>query len=184
MQHLGTTRDDAAGEAFDKIGKILGLSYPAGPQMDKLARGGNPNRFVFPVADIPDFDFSFSGLKTAVLYFVRDNKAKDADFIKNNLEDICASVQANIVKTLLRKFDKAAQLHGITRLAIGGGVSANSGLREGLADLCQKTGRTAFIPKFEFCTDNAAMIAMAGTLKLQRGKIGALHTVPMARIPL
>lgn len=184
MQHLGTTRDDAAGEAFDKIGKMLGLPYPAGPHIDRLAAQGRADRFDFPVSNIPGYDFSFSGIKTAVLYFLRDASKSNPDFIRDNLADICASVQRNIVETLLSKFDKAANDTGIRDLAIGGGVSANSGLRTALQQLCDSTGRRAYIPRFEYCTDNAAMIAMAGYIKLQSGKLGTLRDVPQARIPL
>jgi N6-L-threonylcarbamoyladenine synthase len=184
IQHIGTTRDDAAGEAFDKIGKLLGLPYPAGPHIDRLAALGNPKRFCFPVSSIPEYDFSFSGIKTALLYFIRDRKAETANFVEDNLADICASVQHNIVQTLLAKYERAARQNGIAQLAIAGGVSANTGLRRGLNELCAKNGWTAYIPRFEFCTDNAAMIAMAGLFKYRAGVWGTLSNTPMARIPL
>jgi len=179
---IGTTIDDAAGEAFDKAAKILGLPYPGGPLIDKHAQNGNPDAFTFPISDIPDLDFSFSGLKTSVLYFVRDNVKKNPNFIEENLEDICASVQYTIVETLLKKLEKAIHQTGITNVGIAGGVSANSLLRSRMLALKEK-GCDVFIPKFEFCTDNAAMIAIYGHYMFIEKRFGKLDTAPKARMP-
>lgn len=161
---LGKTLDDAAGEAFDKTGKLLGLDYPAGPVIDRLAKEGSPV-FTFPEPRIDGLDFSFSGLKTAILYFLQKALKEDPDFIKNNLADICASVQDRIVSILMNKLIKAAKESGINEVAIAGGVSANSGLRQALLDTGDELGWNCYIPKFEYCTDNAAMIAMAAHYK-------------------
>lgn len=181
---IGQTRDDAAGEAFDKVAKILGLPYPGGPVIDKLAKLGDPFRFKFPIAKIPDYDFSFSGLKTSVLYFLRDGIKKEPDFINENKNDICASVQYTIIKTLMLKLEKAAMDHGITEIAIGGGVSANSKLREELQLREKKLNWTTYIPKFEFCTDNAAMIGIAAYFKYQENEYTDLSVVPETRMKL
>lgn len=178
---IGETRDDAAGEAFDKSAKILGLPYPGGPLIDKYAKDGDPTRFKFPEPQIPDLDFSFSGLKTSILYFLQDNLKKDASFIEQNLADICASIQHRIVTILLNKLEKAALLTGITRLCIAGGVSANSGLRAGLAALGKKNDWQTFIPRFEYCTDNAAMIAITAYHKFLAGKADKLNVTVSAR---
>lgn len=181
MELIGQTIDDAAGEAFDKTAKILGLSYPGGPLVDKYAQNGNPQAFAFPEPKIPDYDFSFSGLKTSILYFVQRSVDKNPDFIKNNLEDICASVQSRIVSILLNKLEKAAITTDIKSIAIAGGVSANSGLRKGIEQLGEKHSWNIFIPKFEYCTDNAAMIAMAGYHKfLQKNFVGQ-NITPLTR---
>ncbi len=165
MQLLGQTLDDAAGEAFDKTAKILGLPYPGGPLIDHYAKTGNKNKYSFPEPKIPDLDFSFSGLKTSILYFIQRNVKDNPLFIQDNLPDICASIQSRIVSILLNKLEKAAHLTGINNIAIAGGVSANSGLRTSLKNLGAKNAWNIFIPKFEYCTDNAAMVSIAGYYK-------------------
>lgn len=181
LQVLGTTLDDAAGEAFDKCAKILGLPYPGGPLIDKHAKDGDPNRFEFPISVIPDLDYSFSGLKTAVLYFVRDQVKGDPKFIEDNLSDLCASIQHTIVKTLMQKLRLAIDQSGIKHVGIAGGVSANSLLRSNLLQLHEE-GITAYVPKFEFCTDNAAMIAIYGHYLYKDGQFGQLDAAPKARL--
>lgn len=168
LQVIGQTIDDAVGEAFDKSAKILGLPYPGGPLIDAHAKKGDPKKFMFPKPKVSPLDFSFSGLKTAVLYFVQKNVADNPNFIEENLEDICASLQHTIVDYLMDKLKNAVKQTGITRVAIGGGVSANSGIRAALQEAEQKYGWHVHIPKFEFCTDNAAMIAMVGALKYKQ----------------
>ncbi|KGE85277.1 MAG: tRNA (adenosine(37)-N6)-threonylcarbamoyltransferase complex transferase subunit TsaD [Phaeodactylibacter xiamenensis] len=180
MEVLGQTLDDAAGEAFDKTGKLLGLEYPAGPIIDKLAQQGKPV-YDFPEPRIPDLDFSFSGLKTSILYFLKEQIKEDPDFIQHHLNDICASVQDRIVSILLKRLRKAARRTGIKEIAIAGGVSANSALRSGLAEMGQKEGWQTCIPKFEYCTDNAAMIAVAGYFKYQAGQFTDQSVQPAAR---
>jgi N6-L-threonylcarbamoyladenine synthase len=184
MEVIGQTLDDAAGEAMDKTSKILGLPYPGGPLIDKYARLGNPDAYQFPEPQIPGLNFSFSGLKTAILYFIRDNVAANPDFIKNNLNDICASVEKRIATILLNKLTKAAVAYGIKDLALAGGVSANTGLRQGLQALCEKNNWRCFIPKMEYCTDNAAMIAIAGYYKYLKGEFVGQEVAPLARYPL
>jgi N6-L-threonylcarbamoyladenine synthase len=181
MKLIGQTIDDAAGEAFDKTAKILGLPYPGGPLIDQYAQNGNPQAFAFPEPKIPDYDFSFSGLKTSILYFIQRNVDKDPDFIKNNLEDICASVQNRIVSILLNKHEKAALANGIKNIAIAGGVSANTGLRKGIKQLGENHSWNVFIPKFEYCTDNAAMIAMAGYYKFLQKDFVDQNITPLTR---
>lgn len=182
MELLGQTQDDAAGEAFDKAAKILGLPYPGGPLIDKYAKKGDPHRFKFPKGKVGDLDFSFSGFKTAVLYFVRDNTAKNPKFIEENLNNICASVQYTIVSDLIEKLHTAAQKTGIKELAIAGGVSANSGLRTALEQLGKEHNYNTYIPKFEYCTDNAAMIAIAGYFKFLEKQFATQDVVPFARL--
>jgi N6-L-threonylcarbamoyladenine synthase len=165
MQIIGQTHDDAVGEAFDKAAKLLGLPYPGGPLLDKLAQNGDSSRFKFPKPDMPGYDFSFSGVKTAIVYFLQKNTAAESDFIEKNMADICASIQQTLVDILLKKLMKAAKELGINDLAIAGGVSANSLLRAQLAAEATKRGYNYFIPKFEYCTDNAAMIAIAAHYK-------------------
>jgi len=184
MEVVGQTLDDAAGEAMDKTSKILGLPYPGGPLIDKHARLGNPDAYHFPEPQIPGFDFSFSGLKTAILYFIRDNTALNPDFIAENINDICASVENRIVTILLNKFSKAAQFYGIKDIALAGGVSANTGLRQGLRQLGEKNGWNCFIPEMQYCTDNAAMIAIAGYHKFLKGEFSNQNIAPLARYPL
>lgn len=181
MKVIGETMDDAAGEAFDKSAKLIGLPYPGGPLIDKHAKTGNPLRFKFPEPQIPGLNFSFSGLKTAILYFLQENRAKDPSFVEDNLADICASIQHRIITILMNKLVKASQETGIKQMSIAGGVSANSGLRAALAEYSAKHGWSYYIPKFEYCTDNAAMIAMTAYYKYQAGEFAALDAVPSAR---
>ena len=181
MEILGQTIDDAAGEAFDKIAKMLQLPYPGGPLIDKYAQLGNPERFPFPISNIKALDYSFSGTKTSVLYFLHKELKNDADFIKNNLHDICASVQFTIVKTLMKKLEKAAKAHHIQHVGIAGGVSANTGLRAALAQYGEKNKWKVYIPKFEYCTDNAAMIGITAYYKMIAGQFTDLKAVPSAR---
>ena len=182
MEVLGSTIDDAAGEAFDKTAKILGLPYPGGPLVDKYAQAGNPHAFSFPEPQIPDLNFSFSGLKTSILYFINKGVQQNPNFIQEHLEDICASVQQRIVTILLAKLTKAAKLYGISQVAIAGGVSANSGLRKALQDLAEQQNWEVFIPKFEYCTDNAAMIAIAGYYKFLATDFVGQDVAPLARM--
>lgn len=177
---IGSTLDDAAGEAFDKSAKILGLPYPGGPLVDQHAKDGDPERFSFPIADISGLDYSFSGLKTAILYKVRDGLKQDSNFVKANLNDLCASIQHTIVNTLLLKLKKAIEETGIKHVALAGGVSANSLLRSRILEL-EGNGCKAYVPKFEFCTDNAAMIGIYGHYKFIQGSFGQLDTAPRAR---
>jgi N6-L-threonylcarbamoyladenine synthase len=180
MEVIGQTIDDAAGEAFDKTGKMLGLDYPAGPIIDKLAREGQA-RFDFPEPRIPGLDFSFSGLKTSILYFLKKQVAENPNFIPENLHDICASVQARIVSILINKLSKAAQETGIREVALAGGVSANSALRSALEQQGLKKGWNTYIPKFEYCTDNAAMIGITGYYKYLQGEFVGQEVSPVAR---
>ena len=170
MNIIGETIDDAAGEAFDKSAKILGLPYPGGPLIDKYAQTGNAKRFLFPEPQIPSLDFSFSGLKTSILYFIKKENSREADFIQNNLADICASIQGRIVSILLNKLKKAAKQTGVNDLCIAGGVSANSGLRNAFKEMGEQEGCRVFIPSFAYCTDNAAMIAITGYYNFLAGK--------------
>jgi N6-L-threonylcarbamoyladenine synthase len=181
MEVIGETLDDAAGEAFDKSAKLLGLPYPGGPLIDKYARDGNPGRFAFPEPRIPDLNFSFSGLKTAILYFLQDNVAKDPDFVKTNLPDLCASIQGRIISILLNKLKKAARQTGVEDICLAGGVSANSALRASLRELGAKEGWNTFIPPFEYCTDNAAMIAITGHYKYLAGDFSPMSVSASAR---
>jgi N6-L-threonylcarbamoyladenine synthase len=181
MEVIGETMDDAAGEAFDKSAKLLGLPYPGGPLIDKYAATGDANRFPFPEPQIAGLNFSFSGLKTAILYFLQDQTAKDPGFVVANLADICASVQGRIVSILLNKYRKAARETGVTDLCIAGGVSANSGLRKAFREMGAREGWRTFIPPFEFCTDNAAMIAITGHYKYLSGDFAPLSVSASAR---
>jgi len=181
MQVLGETLDDAAGEAFDKTAKILGLPYPGGPLIDKYAQSGNGERFSFPEPQIPGLDFSFSGLKTAILYFVRDRVAENKHFVEDNLADICASVQRRIITILMHKLTKAAVETGIRDVCIAGGVSANSGLRKALAEYAHTHGWRYFIPEFQYCTDNAGMIAITAYYKYMADEFADLSVSPNAR---
>lgn len=181
MKVIGETIDDAAGEAFDKTAKLLGLPYPGGPLIDKYAKEGNADRFSFPEPNIPGLNFSFSGLKTSVLYFLQAEKNKNNNFIEENLNDICASVQQRIVSVLLNKIKKASKETGIKNICIAGGVSANSGLRNHLKELGEKEGWKTFIPKFEYCTDNAAMIAITAYYKYLKQDFADLSVSPAAR---
>ncbi|MBL7704137.1 MAG: tRNA (adenosine(37)-N6)-threonylcarbamoyltransferase complex transferase subunit TsaD [Taibaiella sp.] len=181
MEILGETIDDAAGEAFDKVAKMLDLPYPGGPLIDKYAQTGNPLAYEFPIPNIPDLNFSFSGIKTAVLYFLQKQVKLNPDFIKENINDIAASVQYTIVKTLIKKFEKAAKQYKIRQIGVAGGVSANSGLRKALEELGQKNKWDVFLPKFEYCTDNAAMIAITAHYKMLHEAFTDLGAVPSAR---
>jgi N6-L-threonylcarbamoyladenine synthase len=184
MEVIGQTLDDAAGEAMDKTSKILGLPYPGGPLIDKYARSGNPDAYNFPEPQIPGFDFSFSGVKTAILYFIRDNVKANPSFIQDNMSDICASVEKRITTILLNKLKRAAHEYNIKDIALAGGVSANTGLREGLTKLGAEKAWNVFIPKFEYCTDNAAMIAIAGYYKYLKGEFAGQEVAPLARMPM
>ncbi|WP_194976467.1 tRNA (adenosine(37)-N6)-threonylcarbamoyltransferase complex transferase subunit TsaD [Aquiflexum lacus] len=184
MEIIGETTDDAVGEAFDKTAKLLGLPYPGGPLIDKYAKEGNPEAFRFPVSDMSGLNFSFSGIKTAVLYFLRDRIKENPSFIEDNLADICASIQFTLIKMLMQKLKKASKEYQIIEIAIAGGVSANSGLRNELANVAKKSGWNIYIPKFEYCTDNAAMIAMAAHYKFLKGEFSDLEVVPEARMKL
>lgn len=169
MEVLGETLDDAVGEAFDKSAKLMGLPYPGGPLIDKYAQLGNPHAFEFPKPKVDGLNFSFSGLKTSILYFLQRETQKDADFVSKNINDICASVQYTILEILMDKLQMAVDQTGIHQVAIGGGVAANSGIRQRLKDAEEKLGWSTFIPKFEYCTDNAAMIGIVGYLKYEKG---------------
>ncbi|OEK05314.1 tRNA (adenosine(37)-N6)-threonylcarbamoyltransferase complex transferase subunit TsaD [Roseivirga misakiensis] len=168
MEVVGETQDDAVGEAFDKAAKMLGLGYPGGPMVDRLAQKGNPMRFEFPKTEMPGLSYSFSGIKTGILYFLRDELKKDEKFIEDNMNDLCASIQHTLVSMLLQKLRKAARQYKVDQIAIAGGVSANSGLRNALNDLATQENWQVYIPAFEYCTDNAGMIAMAGHFKYQK----------------
>lgn len=183
MKVIGKTLDDAAGEAFDKVAKILGLPYPGGPLVDKNAKGVSTAKYSFPKGNIADLDFSFSGLKTAFLYFIRDEIKKNEKFIEDNLSDICFSIQHTIVTTLLEKLEKASEQTAITDIAIAGGVSANSYLRSELLALGEKKNWNVFIPKFEYCTDNAAMIGITAYYKYLENDFAQLNSKPQARLP-
>jgi len=194
LEILGESLDDAAGEAFDKSAKLLGLPYPGGPLIDKYAKEGNPLAFAFPEPKIQGLDFSFSGLKTAILYFLKNagtsmlfkeqfsaTEEEQKIFIRNNLPDLCASIQHRIVQILLNKLKKAAEQTGINRICIAGGVSANSGLRNELNNIGEQLGWETFIPHFEYCTDNAGMIAIAAYYKFLEGHFDPIDTMPSAR---
>lgn len=184
MEVIGETHDDAVGEAFDKAAKILGLPYPGGPLIDRYAKEGNAKKYSFPDSTMPGLDFSFSGIKTAFLYFIRDEKLKNAAFVEDNLNDICASLQQHLVNMLLTRVEQAVKRTGIKQIAIAGGVSANSGLRSSLMALGEKHDWKIFIPAFEYCTDNAAMIAMAAHYKFLKNDFCGLDVTPLARMPI
>lgn len=178
---LGHTIDDAVGEAFDKCAKIMGLGYPGGPIVDRLAKEGDPDRFKFAKPHIPDLNYSFSGIKTSLLYFLRDRMKEDPDFIQDNMADICASFQKTLIDILMDKLLKAVKQTGIKQIAIAGGVSANSGLRDRIKSEGVKRGWTTFIPEFKFTTDNAAMIAITGQFKYEKGLTTSLDVAPISR---
>ncbi len=182
MTIIGETTDDAVGEAFDKSAKILGLPYPGGPLVDKYAQLGNPNAFAFTKPKVPNLDFSFSGLKTAILYFIQKKKLENPNFVDENLNDICASIQHTIIEILMDKLKLAVQQTGIKQVAIGGGVSANSGIRNALATAEKKYGWKTFVPKFEYTTDNAAMIGIVGYKKFLAQHFEKNSVVSKARI--
>jgi len=181
LKVIGETLDDAAGEAFDKSAKMLGLPYPGGPLIDQYAKEGDPKRFTFAEPQIPELDFSFSGLKTSILYFLQKETKANPDFIQENLADLCASIQERIVTILLKKYKKAALQTGISDLCIAGGVSANSGLRKAFQEMCGQNGWNAFVPPFEYCTDNAAMIAITAYYKYLSGDFTPLSVTASAR---
>ncbi len=184
MEILGRTIDDAAGEAFDKCAKLLGLPYPGGPHIDRLAAQGDSSRFKFAKPHIPELDYSFSGLKTSFLYTLRDALRKDSEFIEQNKSDLAASLQQTIIDILLDKLAKAVEKHPVKHLAIGGGVSANSGVREAVARFCEQRGIRAWIPPRAFTTDNAAMVAIAGYFKFLRGETASLDLPPYSRVTI
>ena len=184
MEVIGETIDDAVGEAYDKSGKILGLGYPAGPEIDRRAQLGNPKAYKFTKPRVDGLNFSFSGLKTAILYFVQREVKANPNFIAENLNDICASIQYTIIGILMDKLKLATKQTGINQIAIGGGVSANSGIRQALKDGEQKFGWTTYVPKFEFTTDNAAMIAIVGHLKYLQGDYAAKNVIASARLKI
>ncbi len=184
MEVIGETLDDAVGEAFDKSAKILGLPYPGGPLVDKYAQQGNPKAFPFPKPKVGDLNFSFSGLKTSILYFIQKELKENPNFIEENLEDICASIQHTIINILMDKLKKSVKQTGIRQIAIGGGVSANSGIRRVLKEAENKYSWKTFIPKFEYTTDNAAMIAIAGHYKFITGNFADMGVTAKARIKM
>ncbi|MBQ7852862.1 MAG: tRNA (adenosine(37)-N6)-threonylcarbamoyltransferase complex transferase subunit TsaD [Muribaculaceae bacterium] len=184
MEVLGQTIDDAAGEAFDKCAKVMGLPYPGGPHIDRLAAEGDAHRFNFAKPHIPGFNYSFSGLKTSFLYTLRDAKKLDPDFIEKNKADLAASLQRTIIEILLGKLKKAVEATGVKTIAIGGGVSANSGVRKAIADYCSAHNLTAFIPERAFTTDNAAMVAIAGYYKYLDKEFCDLNATPYARVTI
>jgi N6-L-threonylcarbamoyladenine synthase len=178
---IGTTLDDAAGEAFDKAAKLLSLPYPGGPLVDKLAKEGNENAFKFTSPQIPELNFSFSGLKTSILYFLQKQKLQNENFVAENINDLCASIQKTIIDILLKKLVKAAEQTGIKELCIAGGVSANSGLRQRFTQLGETNGWKTYIPEFQYCTDNAGMIAKTAYYKFIEGQFSTMNVVPLAR---
>lgn len=182
MEILGKTIDDAAGEAFDKCAKVMGLPYPGGPHIDRLAADGDSTRFKFSKPHIPGLDYSFSGLKTSFLYTLRDEIKKNPNFVSENIADLAASLQRTIVDILISKLDSAVKQTGVKTVAIGGGVSANSGVRKAVADFCESRGLKAFIPERIFTTDNAAMVAIAGYFKYLKGDFCAYDSVPYSRV--
>ena len=182
MEIIGRTIDDAAGEAFDKCAKVMGLPYPGGPHIDRLAAEGNPDAFRFARPRIQGLDYSFSGLNTSFLYTLRDNLRTDPDFIEHHRADLAASLQSAIVGILMNKLEKAVDATGVTTVAIGGGVSANNGVRQAVADMCARRGIKAFIPERRFTTDNAAMVAIAGYFKYRDSDFCPYSAVPYARV--
>ncbi len=183
VNHLqGHVLDDAVGEAFDKCSKMMGLGYPGGPVVDRLAKEGDPDKFKFSKPHVPGLDYSFSGIKTSLLYFVRDRMAEDPDFMEKNKADICASFQKALIDILMDKLIKAAKHTGIRQITIGGGVSANSGLRTRIVEEGRKRGWTTFLPEFKFTTDNAAMIAIAGWFHYMNGERTSLDVAPVSRL--
>jgi N6-L-threonylcarbamoyladenine synthase len=178
---LGETLDDAVGEAFDKAAKILGLPYPGGPLIDKHAQKGNPDKFSFSKSHVGGLNYSFSGIKTSFLYFIRDHVKEHPNFITENMNDICASYQSHLIKVLLSNLIEASKSHSIKEIAIAGGVSANSELRKQIAETGKKLAWNVYIPPFEFCTDNAAMIAITGYYKFLKQEFSELSAVPLAR---
>jgi len=182
MTVLGETQDDAVGEAFDKIGKMLGFQYPSGYLIDEHAKAGDPKKFTFPLTSMPGFNYSFSGIKTAVLYFLRDQLKKDNSFIEENLNDLCASIQHTLIKMLMEKLIECAKEVDVSDIAIAGGVAANSQIRKNVNDLSVQYNWKTYIPKLEYCTDNAAMIGIAGYYKYLNGEVSDLTVIPDARL--
>ena len=182
MEIIGETQDDAVGEAFDKAAKLLGLPYPGGPLIDKYAEEGNPNRFEFPMVEMQGLNYSFSGIKTAFLYFLQKETKKNTNFVEENLADICASMQNILIKILLQKLRKASREYKIKEIAIAGGVSANSGLRSEIQKLGEIENWNVYIPAFQYCTDNAGMIAMAGQFKAEIGEFCSQEVSPLPRM--
>lgn len=184
MTIIGQTIDDAAGEAFDKCAKVMGLGYPGGPVVNRLANEGNPKAFTFSKPNVPGYDYSFSGLKTSFLYTLRDELEKNPNFIEESKADLCASLQATVIDILMKKLRAAAKDLGIRQVAVAGGVSANTGLREAFHDHARRYGWKVFIPKFAYTTDNAAMVAMNGYFSFIEGKRTELDAVPFARVTM
>ena len=184
MEIIGQTIDDAAGEAFDKCAKVMGLGYPGGPVVNRLANEGNPKAFAFSKPNVPGYDYSFSGLKTSFLYTLRDELEKNTNFIKERKADLCASLQATVIDILMKKLRQAAKDLGIRQVAVAGGVSANTGLRDAFHDHARRYGWKVFIPKFAYTTDNAAMVAMNGYFSFIDGKRTELDAVPFARVTM
>jgi N6-L-threonylcarbamoyladenine synthase len=182
MEVLGETQDDAVGEAFDKTAKLLGLPYPGGPLVDKHAQFGNPLTYEFPLSEMPQYNFSFSGIKTSILYFLKKKVAENPNFVAENLNDICASVQHTLVRMVLQKLRRAARELNIKEVAIAGGVSANSGLRKTLNEMGEKEGWNVYIPDFQYCTDNAGMIAMAAHFKYLKKDFSSQDVSPLPRM--
>jgi N6-L-threonylcarbamoyladenine synthase len=182
MSVLGQTTDDAVGEAFDKCAKLMGLTYPGGPVVDKLAREGDPFKYTFNETSMPELNYSFSGIKTGFMNFLNKEKMKDEDFVQKNINDLCASLQRHLIDMLMDKFVSAAKQEGITEIAIAGGVSANSGLRQAINALYEERGWQVYIPSFEYCTDNAAMIAMSGYYQLKDNDVADLTVSSMPRM--
>ncbi len=183
MEVIGETRDDAVGEAFDKCAKMMGLPYPGGPLIDKNAKTGDPLKFTFGKTDMPGLEFSFSGIKTGFLYFLQDRIKENPQFITENLSDLSASLQFQLIEMLMVKLERAVKETKINQIAIAGGVSANSGLRSRLQDWSIKTGNEVFIPEFQYCTDNAGMVAMAAEFMYKEGIFEDIESVPEARMP-
>ncbi|MEQ9564796.1 MAG: hypothetical protein RLN85_03095, partial [Pseudomonadales bacterium] len=183
MVILVQTHDDAVGEAFDKAAKLLGLPYPGGPMIDQLARDGDPGAFQFAESEMPYLDYSFNGIKTSILYFLRKEVQQDKDFIHKNIHNLAASIQHTLISMLMTKLIKASEQEGIHQMAIAGGVSANSGLRQRLEQEANKRGWNVFIPDFQYCTDNAGMIAISGHLLYEHGAFGSITDSPLPRMP-
>jgi len=184
MEVIGQTQDDAVGEAFDKSAKLLGLPYPGGPLIDKLAQQGNADAFTFPDVEMQGLNFSFSGIKTAIMYFLKEKTKNQPDFIEKNMPDICASIQKTLIDILMKKLRRASRETGIREIAIAGGVSANSGLRKTVNEEAEKSGWNVYIPRFEYCTDNAAMIAMAAHYKYLKGEFTGQDVSPDPRMSI
>ncbi len=183
MTEIGTTLDDAIGEAFDKCGKKMGLNYPAGPEIDKLARKGNPNAFIFPVPKVKNFDVSYSGVKTAFINLLNNKISKSSDFVKNNINDLCASIQKTLVKIIVEKIERAKKSLNINVVVIGGGVAANSEIRRVLKDKSVREKWEVFLPQFQYTTDNAAMVGIVGYHKLKKNKLGVMNQPVNSRLP-